>query len=63
MKFFESSVGIDRCTTPIEINLAKAFSNISRFEYRSVDAHYWEIGRWPGSPCVRIVVASVEIFK
>src|SRR5215471_19659108 len=42
------SQGIARCESPLEEKLAKAFSTLSRFEWRKSDDHYWEVGRWPG---------------
>ena len=49
MIFDDSAKGIDRChQSPLEIELAKAFSRLSRFEWRKPDDHPWEVGRWPG---------------
>ncbi len=39
--------GIDRCESPLERELAMAFSRQARFEWRQPEAHHWEIGSWP----------------
>lgn len=41
-------LGLKRCESPIELQLAEALANLSRFEYRAPEHHEWEIGRWPG---------------
>ncbi len=46
--FDDSLNGIDRCQSPLEHRLAKAFASVSRFDWRRTDDHRWEVGRWPG---------------
>jgi very-short-patch-repair endonuclease len=44
----DRGVGIERCESPLEEKLARAFASLSRFEWRNADDHPWEVGRWPG---------------
>lgn len=46
--FDDSLAGIERCQSPLEGQLAHAFSKVSRFEWRTASDHRWEVGRWPG---------------
>jgi hypothetical protein len=48
MRFDDSKLGIDRCGSPLEKNLARAFARLSRFEWRRPNDDPWEVGRWPG---------------
>ena len=41
-------LGIERCESPLEDALARAFAKLARFEWRRPNDHPWEIGRWPG---------------
>ena len=47
-RFDDSKLGIERCGSPLETNLAQAFARLSRFEWRQSNEHPWEVGRWPG---------------
>jgi very-short-patch-repair endonuclease len=46
--FDENLVGIDRCQSPLERQLAEAFASVMRFDWRKPEDHHWEVGRWPG---------------
>ena len=48
MAFDDSTKGIERCGSPLELELAKAFSRQARFQWRKPEDHPWEVGRWPG---------------
>lgn len=59
----QQKVGINRCGSPLEEALAKAFSRLARFEWREPTAHAWEVGRWPGWFLVLLAQPSYGNFR